>query len=113
MSSNSSVNGGYEASISPPVFITQTSNGNYTSPFFEAAAQNGVGPFEYEWSFEGGNSSEVEINSPTKKRTNMNVSSSNSFVKIKLKCKIKDTGNGNATKEATAEVAIEFGINPQ
>ena len=111
MASGVTVDGEYSASITPPVLNRVTNNGNFTTPFFEALEQNGTGPFEYEWSFTGGDGGNVTINSGTEKRTNLNVSSANRDIEITLTCKVKDTGNSDVIAEASSNILIIFGNN--
>lgn len=108
---NSSVNGDFQASVAPSSFRARVSNGNYTTPFFEAMEQNGVGPFEYAWSVTGEAGALVNINNEIAKRVNLNVSSYNSDVELQLTCEITDTGNSNNKTTATSDILILFGEN--
>lgn len=112
MASNSTVAGDFESSISPPVFFNRTTNGNYTTPIFECSQQNGVGPFEYQWSFTGGSGASVTINSPTSERTNLNISAANNEIELTLSCIIKDTGNADEERESSAQIRVIFGVAP-
>lgn len=109
MASGATVIGEYSASINPAKLLTNASNGNFQTPFFEAIEQNGVGPFEYKWSFNEGDGGNVVINSPTEKRTNLNISSSNDEISVNLSCKIIDKGNNDEIAESSANIFITFG----
>ena len=105
---NSSVQSSFNVSISPENFSTSTNNGSYTTPFFEALAQGGVGPYEYEWSITdtAGLSTLTET---TDEKTRIKTGGYNTEVDGVINVLVKDTGNGNAELSASANYVIFFG----
>lgn len=91
------------ASISPSSFVGVSSNGSYTTPFFNAVASNGVGPFTYSWSIDEGS-----VQSPNNIKTRVVLSGYNRFVQTVLRLTITDTGDGNKTASATANISVSF-----
>lgn len=108
--SNASVNGSFEASVTPSVFNELVTNGSYITPFFEVETQNEVGSVEYEWSVESGDFS-VIIDGQGTKRVRLSMSAVNLFVNITLKCKAVDTGNSNNEADSSAIINLKFGEN--
>jgi len=105
---NSAVQSSFNVSISPESFFTSANNGSYTTPYFEASAQGGVGPYEYEWSITdvSGLSALTET---TGEKTRIKTGGYNVEVEGILKVLVKDTGNGNAELSASADYVIFFG----
>lgn len=91
------------ASISPNPFQGISPNGSYTTPFFNAIASNGVGPFTYSWSIDEGS-----VLTPSNIKTRVNLSGYNRLVQTVLRLTITDTGDGNKTASATVNVSVSF-----
>ncbi len=91
------------ASISPAPFVSLSPNGSYTTPFFNAIASNGVGPFTYSWSIDEGS-----VQQPSNIKTRVNLSGYNRLVQTVLRLTITDTGDGNKTASATANISVSF-----
>ena len=92
-----------KVSISPINFIALSSNGSYTTPFFKSTVTNGVGPFNYSWSFDSGS-----VTSPTNEKTRLTLSGYNSEVQGELSLTVTDTGDSNKTASASASVTVYF-----
>lgn len=93
------------ASISPASFQTISPNGSYTTPFFNAIASNGVGPFTYSWTVDDG-----AALTPSSIKTRVNLSGYDRDVFTVLRLTITDTGDGNKTATATAPISVTFGL---
>lgn len=91
--------------ITPSQFTTMTSNGAYTTPFFNANVTGGVGPFTYQWAVDSNN---FTIESPTAERTRLTTSGYNIERFTQLSLVVTDTNN-SATTLASITVTVFFG----
>jgi hypothetical protein len=92
-----------KASISPSSFTSISSNGSYTTSYFKATVSNGVGPFNYAWSFDGGS-----VSTPSGEKTRLTMSGYNSEKQGVLTLTVTDTGDSNKTATASANVTVYF-----
>lgn len=90
-------------SISPVNFSSISSNGSYTTPFFNATVNNGAGPFTYSWSFTSGS-----VATPTGKKTRLVMSGYNMQVTGTVSVTVTDTGDSNKTATASTNVSVSF-----
>ena len=103
----SNVTADYGVIVNPDDMTLTVPNGVFISPTMTATVYNGVGPFEYEWTY----SSEPfdgSLANPTPDTCQAYIPRFNTGVNVAVICTVTDTGNANAETASFCRLDITF-----
>ncbi len=103
LSTGIDITGSYNIDLNPGAVIVLSPNGSTTSPIVYSTVNNGIGPFDYEWTITG---SDITINSNTSANTSFSSGGFNQSNSETATLKVTDTGNGNL--ETTKDINVTF-----